>query len=84
MKAGNLKIRWNYSKITPHTFCKICNMEDRIIGAGYAICAKGDCFCKETGRKISLARAMKQANLPKEERKVLWEIYRNTKLGGRW
>jgi hypothetical protein len=55
-----------------------------ITRGGVARCATNDCFCKETGRKLSLARAMKNANLPKEERRVIWEIYRNMKLGGRW
>jgi hypothetical protein len=84
MKAGTMVIRWGYSKITPDTFCTIWNRHNIVIAEGGAHCAKGDCFCKETGRKLSLARAMKNARFPKEERKVIWEIYRNTKLGGRW
>lgn len=66
------------------TFCELFDEKGNLIQSGYSLCATGDCFCKETGRKLSLARAMKNANIPKEERRVIWEIYRNTKLGGRW
>ena len=66
------------------TFCEIFGENGLLIKEGYAICAIGDHFCKETGRKLSLARALKNASFPKEERRVIWEIYRNTKLGGRW
>jgi hypothetical protein len=82
MQAGNYSIKWFHleKKITS------CQIWDGNVfkDGGVAECAIHDNFCRETGRKLSLARAMKNANLPKEERKVIWEIYRNTKLGGRW
>jgi hypothetical protein len=82
MKAGNLTIKWLYID-NAITSCQLWN-RDVFNGGGVAECTIHDNFCKETGRKLSLARAMKNANFPKEERKVIWEIYRNTKLGGRW
>jgi hypothetical protein len=89
MKAGSLTIRWRYPiKTKEITQCFITNSLSGLdnIGNydGMAICADGDHVNKEKGRKLSLARAMKKASIPKEERKVIWEIYRNTKLGGRW
>ena len=84
MKAGSLKIRWLYRQVPIVTFCDIIDNKDRLVAEGRANCFYKDHFCKETGRKLSLARAMKSADLPKEERKVIWELYRNTKLGGRW
>jgi hypothetical protein len=85
MKAGNLQISWQYRHVPIITYCDIINPNiNVIIGTGESSCHHRDHFCKETGRKLSLARAMKNANLPKEERKVIWEIYRNSKLGGRW
>jgi len=89
MRAGSLKIRWRYVQrvnMPPLTFCGILKGDDpkKIVTAGVAACATNDHFSKETGRKLSLARAMKNYNMPKEERCVVWEIYRNTKLGGRW
>lgn len=83
MKAGNLQIRWRYHSQWV-TICSILKEDDSFVGAGNACLHDHDHFCKETGRKLSLARALKTANLPKEERTVVWEIYRNTKLGGRW
>jgi hypothetical protein len=83
MKAGNLTIKWYYDNAV--TDCSIENPDLPFpIGVGKCVCAKSDMFCRNTGRKMSLARALKNANLPKEERKVIWELYRNTKPGGRW
>jgi len=89
MRAGKLKIKWRYVERTnmpPLTFCGIIREDDptKITRAGVAVCASSDHFCKETGRKLSLARALKNANLPKEERAVIWELYRNSKPGKRW
>jgi hypothetical protein len=87
MKAGNYLIRWLYLHIPITTYCDIYNNEPHIpklIATGSAGCHFRDHFCKEKGRKLSLARAMKNANLPKEERTVIWELYRNMKQGGRW
>lgn len=86
MKAGNLKISWRYSMRDPKvTACFIDNDDLPFpLAHGISTCVKGDQFNKETGRKLSLARAMKNANLPKEERKVIWELYRNMKPNKRW
>ena len=86
MKAGNLNIRWHYSHSDKiGTACTI-SMDSLPfpVAEGMALCTKHDHFCKDTGRKLSLARAMDELRLPKEERTVIWELYRNTKLGGRW
>jgi len=82
MKAGNLQIKWRYAK--PMTACFITNGSGSFIAGSRCVCAETDHFCKDTGRKISLTRALKEANMPKEERKVIWELYRNMKVGGRW
>jgi hypothetical protein len=86
MKAGNLKISWRYSDDIPKVTACFIDMDSLPfpIAQGLAKCVKGDHFCRDTGRKLSLSRALKEANLPKEERKVIWELYRNTKRGGRW
>jgi hypothetical protein len=89
MKAGSLTIRWkhrhDHAPLMEHmTLCEISNENLPFNYEGRAYCHIKDHFCKDEGRKLSLARAMKNANLPKEERKVIWEIYRNTKVGGRW
>ena len=94
MKAGNLKIKWYhdnlfYSNGSKHfTACVLSRIMDdqseEVLRLGGAYCSKNDTFCKDTGRKLSLLRAMKKADIPKEERKVIWEVYRNSKPGGRW
>jgi hypothetical protein len=40
---------------------------------GIAQCPEHDTFCKEAGRKISLARAI--ASFPKADRRKFWEAY---------
>lgn len=93
MRAGNLIIEWDYTvgqqknmKPTLVTDCFIYSIikHKYISGLSFAVCAHGDHFNKEKGRKLSLARALKNANLPKEERRVIWELYRNMKPSGRW
>jgi len=45
--------------------------------SGAASCDKRDNFCKETGRKIALARAVE--TMPRSERQIVWEGYRARK-----
>jgi hypothetical protein len=92
MKAGNLTIKWYHTFITDTVpsasagrFFTSCSLsKDSETHIAHATCAPNDHFCKETGRKLSLARVMKNANLPKEERTVVWEIYRNMTPNKRW
>jgi len=83
MKAGNLKIRWEYRHIPIVTYCDIID-GNLVIATGKAVCHHKDHFCREKGRKVSLARAIFNAGMPKEERRTIWELYRNMKVGGRW
>ena len=83
MKAGNLNIRWQYGSHNIGTVCVI-KKDDDFVSMGMAERNAKDMHNKGVARKISMARALKNANLPKEERKVIWEIYRQTKPGGRW
>lgn len=82
-------ITWKYSevenletsKISRITTCKI--VDDSIQGSPFTVatatskCHENDRFVKESGRKLSLARAIKALNLPKSERKIIWETYLN-------
>lgn len=85
MRIGNYKIKWQHG-LPPHrgTHCGIYNKDNVQIANGVAWCHAKDHFCKDTGRKLSLARALKDAQLSKDERKVIWEIYRNEKPNKRW
>lgn len=100
MKTANYEIKWSYNHIynlveqpkkmdqareLDHidTVCFI--MKGNVsIDFGLASCGKNDNFCRDKGRKLSLARALKSALIPKEERTEIWECYRNMKKGGRW
>ena len=45
---------------------------------GVALCHWKDNFCRVTGRKIALQRALQQAGLSREERGKVWDEYRRT------
>lgn len=87
MKTKNYTIKWSYEETHPprhrYTYCGIDNGTKRI-ALGWAICSESDNFSRDAGRKLSLARALKGAHIPKEERKEIWEAYRMMKPGGRW
>lgn len=100
MRTKNYVIKWRYGQeiiVTPtinpirrrvvmrnnRTYCAIFK-NDALIVEDYALCSLVDTFCKETGRKLSLARAMRSADIPKEERTEIWEQYRNSKPSKRW
>lgn len=64
----------------------ICTIERNEVhhASGMAHCTPTDIFCKDKGRKLSLARAMKNALLSKEERIKVWNDYRNMTNKPRW
>jgi len=59
----------------------ICNLklvhpdESEELYIGIAKCHENDNYCRETGRKISLTRAMQNSTLSKHERRLVWEAY---------
>lgn len=42
---------------------------------GIAWCAAADVFEKEKGRKVSLARALEESGMPREDRTIIWREY---------
>ena len=61
------------------TRCEVWEVEAgavRLAAAGLAACSKQDRFCKATGRKLALQRALEQVRLSKDERRMVWEAYR--------
>ena len=87
MKAGKFYIRWRYAKAFGQhmgtTEC-IISTENTEMGKEIAVCHEKDNFCRATGRKLSLTRAMESVRLTKEERKEIWEAYRNMTPKPRW
>lgn len=57
------------------TICRIKAGVDGPECTGAAVLAPTDQFRKETGRKISLARALKIAGFTKDERTTVWAAY---------
>lgn len=57
------------------TFCKISEMNDTINAVGLSLVSKHDRFCRATGRKIALAKALKKTNFNKKVRTALWKSY---------
>ena len=96
MKVNDYTIRWRYhrpekkSKLDTgpepdnrtYTTCIIDGPEQKTTQT--AICHPNDNFCRDTGRRISLARAMLALGIDKKERKEIWEAYRAMTPGGRW
>lgn len=82
MTTDKYQIRWFYHHGI--TACAINSLSGRHIESGRAVCNKTDHFCRDTGRKISLARAMAAAKLSKEERTEIWKTYCGMKKNGRW
>lgn len=67
-------VRWRYDRDKRHTICTVMPVEtNKFVLVGTAKRAENDKFCKETGRKISLARAI--ASLPKPTRAEIWLAY---------
>lgn len=65
------------------SFCSIEELlpgkERRFEAAGQAFCSPKDQFCKETGRKVSLMKALRGWERP--ERRLVWEAYWKMKGG---
>ena len=66
-----------------YTFCDLYKnrpKEDKKFEStfhGSAMCAEHDQFVKETGRKISLTRALRESGFTRDERVVFWHTYLN-------
>lgn len=70
-------IKWSYNEKT--TYCHLYNentsYQDPIIKAS-ATLAKNDKFNKNTGRRVSLQRVLKEFVIfSKEDRRIIWQEY---------
>ena len=61
--------------VTDVTLCDLLVNGTEFLGE--ACCVKGDAFRKDAGRKVSLARALRESKLSKPIRTAIWEKYRN-------
>lgn len=105
MKIDNLIIKWAYyiepsshpsteGQVVHVTHCSILNADNHeIIISGTTQCSPRDAYDKETGRKISLTRALylhrelvsgEHEKQHKQFRARVWEIYRTLTKVPRW
>ena len=76
-EGSEFRIRFHYEYKT--TRVEIVNyLAKSIVVNGDSYCAPSDRFCKETGRKIALKRALHQY-LPKSFRTAVWKAYHGRK-----
>lgn len=85
----SLDVVFAYNRAGPHgvTYCELYNsdedyqQEQEPLAIDCAVCRPPDNFCKETGRKIALRRALDIAADPaglaltKAERELVWRAY---------
>jgi len=80
-KVSKLSKPIEYTPPVRHTECKILekhdDREDLVFSSiGYARCHPDDNFCKETGRQLSLKKALEDGQFTKESRKQFWDVYK--------
>jgi len=84
-KTEKYQIRWFYSGTGRDHRVTTCRLN---FNGGSALAGSiynpKDNFNKDAGRKLSIARAMKDASLSKEERTEIWEAYRTMGNKKRW
>lgn len=57
-----------------HTACSIVDGEE-VVGHNIASCCPTDAFSYSEGRKTALTRALQDAGLSREDRKLAWAAY---------
>lgn len=79
----NFKISFRHDRDNNQTICEVVDTTtDRLVNTGVAKCSHRDNFCKETGRRVSLGRAVKAFS--KSRRAAIWEEYRTATKTPRW
>jgi hypothetical protein len=80
--AGSYFIDWQHrvctGNISHTTICWIKNEKLEEVNVDQTFCSIKDNFCKEKGRKISLARAIEEFDKP--VRTEIWKAYLNRKV----
>ena len=69
---GDMIVKWRYDDLA--TICFV-RKNTEAIATGWAVCNRTDNFCKDTGRKLSLTRAL--SGFPRTMRKQFWNEYFN-------
>lgn len=73
--------KYNPLEVQGETLCKIAvkneNGDSQSVHFGRSSCSVNDQYCKETGRRISLGRALDKLNVSKSEKKQIFKQYEN-------
>jgi len=91
IKRREYQVRFRHSNVVfRYTICEIMR-GDKIVASGAAECHPKDNFCKDTGRKLALSRALqiifpnkrgkKRSRATQARRQVFWDAYAE-KRGG--
>ncbi len=73
---GDITYKIAFQHKPTQTLCLIHSEPPTIQVSGFTQVHPNDTYCKETGRKLSLARALANAGFTREERKLFWAAYR--------
>jgi len=78
-----LQVQWIHDSTTlllngedtklPRTQCLIKNGDEKVLVKSESLCGPTDNYCRNTGRKISLTRAIE--DFPKSQRAEYWKTY---------
>ncbi len=70
----SLMVDWHHNTTTKETICQLIDNNGNVIASGIAKAGHGDQFCKKTGRKLALIRALKTCQCPKSTRTEIWAV----------
>ena len=79
VKFDHCRYHSTYSFRGEGTFCKITNSRNLQISASRTVLHENDNYDKNFGRKLSLARALKNGGFNTKERTLFWEAYFKTR-----
>lgn len=75
-----LRLKWSHNKNTKETACQIIDNNDQVVVSGLAKAWHKDPFCRKSGRKVSLTRALAVTDddgvkkLDKATRTQVWNV----------
>lgn len=84
MQVAALALHAPMVKRVRFSLCEVFEvMGDKVrpLASGATECSSEDNFVEETGRKVSLTRALREAGFDRLERQVIWHAYRHRPRG---
>ncbi len=84
MKLATAEVSFNHLRNEGVTLCTVV-IRNKIF-QGKATCSSLDHFCRKTGRKVSMSKAMFKTSkdLSKIQRRNVWNAYKNMTTPPRW